>query len=84
MMVDIQGDPMMMGDPMMQEAPMAPPAAPPAPSAGIMGDPMMEDPMMMEEPKSEIDIIEEKLQVIAMASDGAITIKRKSKKKGSK
>ena len=88
----IQGDPMMQ-DPMAGgavpplAAPMGqPPMEPPTPApAGIMGDPMMEGPMMMvEEPQSEIDKIEEKLQAIAMASDGAITIKRKSKKKGSK
>ena len=81
------------GGQMMQEAPMAPPMgqppmAPPAPSAGIMGDPMMAQEttvmMMDEEPQSEIDMIEQTLQAMAMASDGAITVKRKSKKKGSK
>ena len=87
----LQGD--MMEDPMAPPgpppgAPGMPPPPPPAPPmpapAGIMGDPMMAPMPMMEEPKSEIDKIEEVLQGIVAASDGDITIKRKSKKKGSK
>ena len=73
--------------PPMGQPPMAPPPMPPAPMpepAGIMGDPMMEAPMMMEEPMSEIDKIEEVLQSLVASSDGEITIKRKIKKKGSK
>ena len=81
----LQGGPMMGQQPQMGQPQMAP-QIPMTPPAGIMGDPMMmEDSMMMdEEPQSEIDMIEEKLQAMAMASDGAITVKRKSKKKGSK
>ena len=66
--------------------PMAPPPAP-MPPAGIMGDPMMEMDMMMYEEapmESEIDIVEQTLQSLAMASDGNITIKRKTKTKKKK
>ena len=69
--------------PPMGQPPMAPPPMQQAP-AGIMGDPMAPSPMMMEEPMSEIDRIEEVLQSLVASSDGEITIKRKSKKKGSK
>ena len=73
-----------MGQPPMTPPPMPPAPMPPAP-AGIMGDPTMgPEPMMMEEPMSEIDRIEEVLQSLVASSDGEITIKRKSKKKGSK
>ena len=75
-------------EPMPPQGPpgMAPPPPPPMPPAGIMGDPMMDAPMpmMQEEPMSEIDKIEMLLQGLVAASDGDVTIKRKSKKKGSK
>ena len=63
--------------------PMPPPPPTPMPPAptGIMGDPMMASPMMIE-PESDIDKIESILADIIASSDGNITIKRKSKKKG--
>ena len=90
----MQEDPMMMQDPMMDQGmgmdPMAPTAAPVGPMAppapGIMGPAQMPAPMpmMMEEPKSGIDMIEDVLADIVASSDGDITIKRTSKKKGGK
>ena len=75
------------GPPGMPPQMAPPPPMPPAPPAGIMGGPEMgvvPMGMMMEEPRSEIDKVEMMLQDLVAASDGDITIKRKSKKKGSK
>ena len=87
-----------MGQPPMGQPPMGggmPPAPqPPMPpsSPGIMGGMpdappgiMGGEPVpMMDDNKSEIDKIEDALQSIIASSNGEITIKRKSKKKGGK
>lgn len=82
-------------DPMMSEPTMAPPAAPmmpePAPMSpteGIagadMGPEMGALEMEYEEPKSELDMVEDQLRAVAAASGGNIKITRKVKKGGSK
>ena len=85
----IGGTPMQ--DPMMSppvEPPMMPEPAPMSPTEGIagadMGPEMGALEMEYEEPKSELDMVEEQLRQVAAASGGNIKITRKVKKGGSK
>lgn len=69
-------------EPMMSPSPMEPPAG--IAGAEMGGEHMGGLDMEYEEPKSELDIVEDQLRSIAAASGGNIKITRKVKKGGSK